>query len=435
MGNDILNIIGNVVKKGVKMEITKRTVVKNGYSPEANFKKSDMLIRSKYSASLLENQLLSVSLANCRELNGRLMAVLNKSQIIKLFNVSYHDFYSSLKRAARRMTKIQFISENKELGNFRISNLVTDVEWVEGAGEFKVIFNETFRKEIMDLHINFTWLNLECLCNLDCLGSYRLYEMLQSYCYYDRYYKGIRDGLFDIDIPISELKCSMSLVDLSREEFAKFFVKGRRPDYDEILKLAYELHEADVKKDKPAKDTYPKPKYKTYNDLKRYVLEPACEEITKKTNIDVSFEPGTKARGGKVVSVLFHIKDHIYDKNEETVLSIETPVDVSAHDTAEIDQMLDQVIDIIQEKISINDARTLLKTADYDVEKINKAYSIVSRMDNVKNLIGCMISAIENNWDSPVTIKKKKKNSFKNEMERGYTSEEYNELEKLLVSN
>ena len=97
MGNDILNIIGNVVKKGVKMEITKRTVVKNGYSPEANFKKSDMLIRSKYSASLLENQLLSVSLANCRELNGRLMAVLNKSQIIKLFNVSYHDFYSSLK--------------------------------------------------------------------------------------------------------------------------------------------------------------------------------------------------------------------------------------------------------------------------------------------------------------------------------------------------
>ena len=71
----------------------------------------------------------------------------------------------------------------------------------------------------------------------------------------------------------------------------------------------------------------------------------------------------------------------------------------------------------------------------YDVEKINKAYSIVSRMDNVKNLIGCMISAIENNWDSPVTINKKKKNSFKNEMERGYTSEEYNELEKLLVSN
>ena len=161
----------------------------------------------------------------------------------------------------------------------------------------------------------------------------------------------------------------------------------------------------------------------------------ACEEITKITNFDVSFEPGTKARGGKVVSVLFHIKDHIYDKNEETVPSIETPVDVSAHDTAEIDQMLDQVIDIIQEKISINDARTLLKTADYDVEKINKAYSIVSRMDNVKNLIGCMISAIENNWDSPVTINKKKKNSFKNEMERGYTSEEYNELEKLLVSN
>lgn len=421
------------------MAITKVTVVDDGYAPEANFPKSNVIIRGKYSATLLENQLLSISLANCKEIKGRIIAVLNKSQLIKLFNVSYHDFYASLKKAARRLTKIQFFTENEALGNFRISNLVTDIEWIDGSGEFSVIFNETFREQIMNLQSNYTMLNLDCLCSLDLIGSYRLYETLRSYCYYGKRFRGAKDGTFDVEIPIAELKCVMNLVDLSREEFAKFFEKDCNPDYDAILNFAYELHEADVKKDKPKKDTYPKPKYKSYNDLKRYVLEPASEEITQKTDLEVSFEAGTKGSGGKVLGVLFHVKDKKYC-GEELSSSVENEgqeVDATTKDVREVDQMLDQILDYIPEKITISEARTLLTDAGYDVDKIKKAYDIVSKMKNINNLIGSLRTAIREEWEEPVKkgeTRGNKKNSgkFYDFPQREY---DHSELEKALVEN
>lgn len=382
------------------------------YTPVSNFRKSNTLIRGRYSAGLLENKLLSVSLANAKNTdNNRLKATLNKAQIKKLLGTESHRYYEQLKFSANKLLGSVIFAEDPESKKFRASVLVTDVEWdSNGQGEFSVYFNETFRNQILDLKSNYTTLNIDCIFKLETTGAYRLYETLLSHCYYGKEFKGERNGRFDIDFSLSELRCMLNLIDLSREEFSQFFEGNQSPDYDKIVSFADYLHDEDVAKNKPKKDTYPSPKYKTANDLLRKIIKPAAEEISDKTDLKVDFEPSKSGKGAKVTGVVFHVINKNYIKQE--------PVTNKAESFIEALEMLD---DEIQDEFTVKQLKMFLNDAEGDPERVNKAYKVLKSTNNVSNVTGFMRKAIMDSYDESVEIlDNKKKGSFFVEDERKY---------------
>lgn len=375
------------------------------YSPVSNFRKSNTLIRGRYSAGLLENKLLSVSLANCRNTeNNRLKATLNKAQIKKLLGTESHRYYEQLKYSANKLLGSVIFAEDPESKKFRASVLVTDVEWdSKGQGEFSVYFNETFRNEILDLKSNYTTLNIDCIFKLETTGAFRLYETLLSHCYYGKEFKGERNGKFDIDFSISELRCMLNLIDLSREEFSQFFEGNQSPDYDKIVQFADYLHDEDVSKNKPKKDTYPSPKYKTANDLLRKIIKPAAEEISDKTDLNVEFEPIKSGKGAKVTGVIFHVINKNYVKTEPKKNNVEFTLDA-----------IDLIDEELQSNFSMKDIKLFFRDAEGDVNRINKAYKVLKNTPNVKNQTGFMRKAIVEIYDEPVEMSNNgsKKGSF-----------------------
>lgn len=389
------------------------------YSPVSNFRKSNTLIRGRYSAGLLENKLLSVSLANAKNTeNNRLKATLNKAQIKKLLGTESHRYYEQLKSSANKLLGSVIFAEDPESKKFKASVLVTDVEWdSNGQGEFAVYFNETFRNEILDLKSNYTTLNIDCIFKLETTGAYRLYETLLSHCYYGKDFKGERNGRFDIDFSISELRCMLNLIDLSRAEFSQFF-EGKSPDYDKIVQFADYLHADDVAKNKPKKDTYPSPKYKTANDLLRKIIKPAAEEISSKTDLEVEVEPTKSGKGAKVTGVVFHVINKNYVKQEPK----------PAKNTEFTLDALNYIDDEVQSNFTMKDIMLFFKDAEGDIEKINSAYKVLKNAKNVKNKTGFMRTAIVDEYDSSEVVVDIKNNSFRPNEERRYNYEEMENL-------
>ena len=91
---------------------------------------------------------------------------------------------------------------------------------------------------------------------------------------------------------------------------------------------------------------------------------------------------------------------------------VPTPAD------AELDDLIDKVMDIIDEKIKISQAKALLKVANYDINKIEYAYELACKQENIKNLIGWLTAAIQNGYeDAPIhKVRDIRRNRQKNSM-------------------
>ena len=95
------------------------------------------------------------------------------------------------------------------------------------------------------------------------------------------------------------------------------------------------------------------------------------------------------------------------------------------------DDAIDEIYRLLGNNIkSVRDARSIAKAAGNDLEKIRKAYRIYEAKKDVSNIVGFMIAAIEKDFSEPI----KKKNSFTDfEMNRQMSTEEIDELEKVLL--
>ena len=345
--------------KGRETPMTKNEIAKSEKTMFPDIlKKSNFLISSVYRASLLENKVLALALTKVRLSDqGRPVATLRTKEIKEVLHVTGNAMGTYLKDVATSLAGRTMFIESAD-GSFKCMSLVGVVSYESGSGTMEIKFEPEIKDYIYDLKANFTMLNIPMMLSFRSGWSYRLYELLSSRAYQ------IKDDKGKINR------------DIQRE------LEKKEIDYDYIVNEL--VHEKLKSFDK-------------WCDFKRRVLDVAVNEINEKSDISVKYDLMRSGRGGKIYGIDFEVTKK--DMNVEPTVEEEVPTP----DDVELDDLIDKVMDIIDEKIKISQAKALLKVANYDINKIEYAYELACKQENIRNLIGWMTSAIQNGYeDNPI---------------------------------
>lgn len=366
-------------------------------SDNPNISKSNYLISAKYQSTLLENQILALSLRKVKKEGNQWTSVLTAEEIKRVLGKDYQSFYSQLKDTAVRLLHNVIMIEDPEKKKFRGSNIITDCESEDG--NFKITYNPSMHHIISDLKTNFTVLNLNVMVKFDSVLSFRLYELLKSKCYRP---KGVENtsNIYTTEFGLSELKITLGAININHQYISSMLNGKESPDYDKILDEAYELSKRDP--------TFKKPKFEKWYDFKRQCLEPSVEELNAISDLHVSYEPLRGGKGGKVKRIRFTMELNPIQIEEKEI----KPEKIMT--SSEILQCMKEVSNLIQPPIPMNDVEAILNEANYDMEKIRNAYAVLEAQAEVKNVTGFMIDAIRKEYQTPVRRTTVKKNKFKN---------------------
>ena len=204
----------------------KRTSKDETMTIEPNeFSKSNFLISSKYRSSLLENQIMAISLSRIQTDGILVYAEIKASELKKMLNITGGSFYAKLDKTANMMTgkTIGFTDPDNE--EFEYHAVVTSAKYKRGT--FRVEFNHNLKNMISDIKNNFTRLSLPILMQFKTVYGFRLYEVLKS-----RLYKGDM-----IVIRLSELRFLLGVANAELENVKSILRGNKNPDYDKALKL------------------------------------------------------------------------------------------------------------------------------------------------------------------------------------------------------
>ena len=345
--------------KGRETPMTKNEIAKSEKTMFPDIlKKSNFLISSVYRASLLENKVLALALTKVRLSDqGRPVATLRTKEIKEVLHVTGNAMGTYLKDVATSLAGRTMFIESAD-GSFKCMSLVGVVSYESGSGTMEIKFEPEIKDYIYDLKANFTMLNIPMMLSFRSGWSYRLYELLSSRAYHSKYDKET-GNVFHIKYGVSEIKLHLGTVqikddkgkinrDIQRE------LEKKEIDYDYIVNEL--VHEKLKSFDK-------------WCDFKRRVLDVAVNEINEKSDISVKYDLMRSGRGGKIYGIDFEVTKK--DMNDE--------------------------------KIKISQAKALLKVANYDINKIEYAYELACKQENIRNLIGWMTSAIQNGYeDNPI---------------------------------
>ena len=375
------------IEKGTLSPMAKNEIAKSDKTMFPDMlKKSNFLISSVYRASLLENKVLALALTKVRLSDqGRPVATLRTKEIKEVLHVTGNAMGTYLKDVATSLAGRTMFIESAD-GSFKCMSLVGVVSYESGSGTMEIKFEPEIKDYIYDLKANFTMLNIPMMLSFRSGWSYRLYELLSSRAYHTKYDKET-GNVFHIKYGVSEIKLHLGTVqikddkgkinrDIQRE------LEKKEIDYDYIVNEL--VHEKLKSFDK-------------WCDFKRRVLDVAVNEINEKSDISVKYDLMRSGRGGKIYGIDFEVTKK--DMTVEPTLEEEVPTPGDA----ELDDLIDKVIDIIDEKIKISQAKALLKVANYDINKIEYAYELACKQENIKNLIGWLTAAIQNGYeDAPI---------------------------------
>uniref|UniRef100_N2A588 Initiator Rep protein WH1 domain-containing protein n=1 Tax=Eubacterium plexicaudatum ASF492 TaxID=1235802 RepID=N2A588_9FIRM len=389
---------------------------KNVPYKDNKYSKSNYLISAKYASSLLENKITAISLAKIQkkeyveDKNGRIVCNMTANELRKLLNANAGSFYSQLEPVAINMTSrtIGFSDPNKNGGVFDYISVVDRARYENGV--FSIFYNSDVKEYLSDFKANFTVLELPTMLKFKNVYSFRLYELLSSKSYYRKGIpKELKTQVFKIEFNLSELKLNMGVVNAELDSVRKELNNKQAPNFDRAVEKS------------------PEKKFNTWYEFKRGVLDVAIKEINSKTDMKVTFSPLKGGRGAKVYGVEF-----IVDLTGRNVDIIANNL-VQKNEMTE-DDKVDFIIDVkmLLKGFSTKDVRVICKEAKYDFEKIEKAYNLLMKQNDVSNSTGWMLSCIKNGYDDNCKEKSSKinKNDFKNFHEREY---DYNELEKELL--
>ncbi len=382
-------------KSKMGTEVVAETNVRANILAKKNYRKSNDLINSKGKTSLLVQKLLSISIQQA-ELNdkGMLTASIYGTDIKKLFGVTGNNFYETIKKAVQpkkgkpSIMDYRIIITNDAEKKFEAINVVTDCTFENGV--FSIRFNDKVTKELWELKSNYTTFRLEETLSLKSIYSFRLYEILKSE--YDRQdYILKKQGKptqmpYICEMHLTDLKLKLGIIDTQVDNEIVSALKKASPDYEKIEILA-------------ANDEEGK-KYKEYADLKKNALNRGKKELKEKTDIYYNFEPVKSGRGGKTQAVRFFIYSK-YPRLDEEIIK-----EAAALTEEEKDDIVDKISEIINEKLKPREYKQIAEVAGYDIEKIKKAYDVACSSTIDRSLAGFMISAIKEDWDKGVPVKK-----------------------------
>jgi plasmid replication initiation protein len=264
----------------------------------------------------------------------------------------------------------RIIYKDKEEQKIEASNVITDVSFRDGRLTMR--YNSKIKKYITGLKNNYTVLNLSETLTFTSIYTYRLYEVLKAEMDYQRALNH-SDGPYVVTYELTDLKLMLGIIDPQENSDIAKALKKESPDFEKIERKAEESGQN---------------KMSNYTDFRRYALERAKKELNKKSSIRVDYEPVRMGRGGKVVSVRFKLTRAGQEKAKE---KIPAP-------GKDIFELLDELQQLMTEKISVTDAKSIIEAADMDMTKVRYAYSLSRKTAHIDNLTGWMISAIKNGY-------------------------------------
>jgi plasmid replication initiation protein len=372
-----------------KKQIEEETTAIESFLSNQHYKKANTLINSKGRSTLLVQKLFAVSIAKA-ELNpgdNTLEANIYGTDLKKIFGVKGGSFYEHIKSAiepAKSKPSIldwRIIYSNDDTKEIEAINVITDASFKNGV--LNVRYNSKITPYLANLQNNYTVLSLAEAVQLNSVYSFRLYEILKAEMDKQRAITK-KEGPYYIQYHLTDLKLRLGIIDSQADPAIISALKKGNPDYDAIERQADKSDGAG--------------KLKTFGNFKKFALDKAQKELNETTSIWFDYEPVKAGRGGKVVSIRFKIDVNPKIKDKNNTYNDLNLKDRKVNPAEELEYM-DQVQDIIDERVKPSEIRSILKAADYNIDKIKQAYDLYSRQSNqVENFVGWMISAIRNNY-------------------------------------
>ena len=212
-----------------------------------------------------------------------------------------------------------FIEDGK--GNFKAFAVVNNADYEDGV--FTVEFNKNLREHVLGLEKNYTSLELAVLTRFKKNSSFRLYELLKSHLYKSR--SDINGGRVDVEYKISELRFMIGLANGDDPGVKNAMAAmGNNIDWDVLYSKL-------DKKDR---------KYETWFDFQRYVIKPAQEELSEKSNLRFEYE-GLR-HGRKMEDIRFFVYPN-HPTNSEVIDERAEFIEEERAKLAKYEQMMAQV--------------------------------------------------------------------------------------------
>ncbi len=361
------------------------------------YSKANLFINSKHKTSLFANRLMAISFAKIQtaeeDLEGSITVKINASELRALLNVSGNGLYENLNKAAAELTgKTMGITDEKS-HRFKYIAVVTAASYIGGI--FSIEYNKALNNYLKDLNSSFTLLDLSTMLSFKSNYSFRLCEYLKSRAYSP---KGLTNKEHNIQITLAELKMILGVINADQPQIRKYLNNKDNPNFEEAIEQASDQQ------------------FKDFRDLKKRVISPALEEINRKSDMNVDVEYLREGYGGKVKSLKFIVT---YKKDDKIEIK-------SEYDPKKV-KFCEEVMGIIDEKISFADALKIAETAQYDLDVIQEKYEIAKSRNSIDDIVAWMLSAIKNNYKKGV---KKQNNTMRTENERKY---DFKELEQMVL--
>lgn len=440
---------------------------------ELKYEKSNYLITGRYDLTMMEQKLIAYSLTKIRErrfditeeeLSKGIEVTFSKREIEdNLLSKKRGTLSKELKTIADDLMSAKvFINANDSDGNFKGFTIIPNCEYVQG--EFKIRYNSEMSPLIANLKENFTVLDYNKVKLIKGIWAVRLYELCESL-----QYKIKKEGFTIVNYHIVELKLMLGVINSESPEVDKI-LKAHKSNYDAIeaaLNAALEFKksssvaalsnqikicEAELKNvisstrknelEKQLKKLRSDVKkelninpYSNSAEFKRKVLEVAKKELDELFNdglINVRFEYTLQKRRKKYNAVELRIINSkgqkrinegeiVIEPKQLNIFDIDNTAKIvkasyGASDTIiDEDELVDELRDLIKFNnfsIKTKDCRSILAAADYDIEKVKKAYEIAKNQSELKNPVGFIIGAIKGDYEAPTPVRNGKFGSF-----------------------
>ena len=326
---------------------------------------SNDLVEAKYRLSALEQKVIHLLLAQIDLSDDDLKYYsLNVSDFLKIFN--NNNYVRDIKRVLDELlvTKIEIQSSNAVLK----TTWFASAQYFEG-GKIEIEFSRKLKPYLIGLKKSFTKYNLNYIIEFKSGYSIRMYQLLKQYQ---------KIGVREIELL--------------------------------VLKKYLQIEK----------------QYERYSHFKEKVINVAYDEINKNADISFTFEEIKKGR--KVDRIRFYITSNKHMELEDVPKGKKEQKEQSTGEEIDIDDLIDQLREIIHEKLKTKEYKAILEAANNDIELVQAKYQIAKKQKKIDNLVGWLMKAIEEDYTEP--IERQKKGSFNNIEGREY---DYEELEKALL--
>ena len=329
---------------------------------------SNKLIEASYSFTVLEQKLIRLLASMITKDDIDLKEYqFSATDLSKTLNIHKRNIYRELDSVTDKLMARFIKMKNDDTEEFDKFHLIKTAKLRNGILIMKI------DEDMKDFYLKLNWYTkyqLKNIMQFKSTYSFRIYELLKQY-------EGIGSRLITI----------------------------------ENLRIGLDIE----------KEQYPK-----YSNLKQKVINVALNEINTKT--DIVFDYEEIKTGRKVTSIKFHIKANkanniAIDEVCATKVS-KSHSEVKKYSTEDIKA----VQSIFKEKITVDQANSVLTTAKGSLEIIKEKYILPRKID-VGNIVGWVIDAIKGNYKAPKG-KNNATGSFNDYEQRKY---DFDKLEKDLL--